>query len=138
MFTRAVAEGTIDPSKFTQISLRTWNDTDAVFQILDASWVHENGIDAALSRTVERACNAPVYISWDVDGFDPAFTPGTGTPICVGLATWQGLKYLRGLGDLNLIGMDVVGLSPPYDHANITALAAATVAHDWLCLLAQK
>lgn len=138
MFGRAAAEGVIDVSKSTQIGLRTYNDSDHGFEILTAPWVHRNGIDAALKVIKARAGDAPVYISFDVDGLDPAFAPGTGTPVMGGLASWQALELIRGLGSLNLIGMDVVEVSPPYDHAEITALAAATVAHDWLCLLAQK
>jgi len=69
---------------------------------------------------------------------DPAFAPGTGTPVSGGLASWQALEIIRGLGDCNLVGLDVVEVSPPYDHADITAILAATVAHDWLCLLAKK
>ena len=138
MFGRAAAEGVIDVTKSTQIGLRTYNDSDHGFEILTAPWVHRNGIDAALKIIKERAGDTPVYISFDVDGLDPAFAPGTGTPVMGGLASWQALELIRGLGSLNLIGMDVVEVSPPYDHAEITALAAATVAHDWLCLMAQK
>ncbi|MBL4807910.1 MAG: agmatinase [Rhodobacteraceae bacterium] len=138
MFARAAAEGVIDVSKSTQIGLRTFNDSDHGFEILTAPWVHRNGIDAALEIITQRAGDAPVYISFDVDGLDPAFAPGTGTPVMGGLASWQALELIRGLGGLNLVGMDVVEVSPPYDHAEITALAAATVAHDFLCLLALK
>lgn len=138
MFARAVAEGIVDVSKSTQIGLRTYNDSDHGFEILTAPWVHRNGIDAALKIIMDRAGDAPLYISFDIDGLDPAFAPGTGTPVAGGLASWQALELIRGLGSLNLIGMDVVEVSPPYDHAEITAIAAATVAHDWLCLLAQK
>ncbi|MCF6272659.1 MAG: agmatinase [Rhodobacteraceae bacterium] len=138
MFGRAAAEGVIDVSKSTQIGLRTYNDSDHGFEILTAPWVHRHGIDAALKIITARAGDAPVYISFDIDGLDPAFAPGTGTPVSGGLASWQALELIRGLGGLNLVGMDVVEVSPPYDHAEITALAAATVAHDFLCLLAQK
>jgi len=138
MFARAVAEGVIDVSRSTQVGLRTYNHHDAGFEILSAPWVHRNGIDAALAIVRQRAGDAPVYLSFDVDGLDPAFAPGTGTPVVGGLATWQALEFVRGLGDLRLIGMDVVEVSPPYDHAEITALAAATVAHDWLCVLATQ
>ncbi len=138
MFGRAAAEGVIDVSKSTQIGLRTYNDSDHGFEILTAPWVHRNGIDAALKIIKERAGDAPVYISFDIDGLDPAFAPGTGTPVSGGLASWQALELIRGLGSLNLVGMDVVEVSPAYDHAEITAIAAATVAHDWLCLLAQQ
>ncbi len=138
MFARAAAEGAVDVSKSTQIGLRTYNDADFGFEILTAPWVHRNGVDAALDIIKQRAGDAPLYISFDVDGLDPAFAPGTGTPVMGGLASWQVLELIRGMGSLNLIGMDVVEVSPPYDHAEITALAAASVAHDWLCLLAEK
>ena len=138
MFSRAVAEGVIDVARSTQIGLRTYNDSDHGFEILTSPWVHRNGIEAAIEVISERAGDAPVYISFDVDGLDPAFAPGTGTPVSGGLASWQALELIRGLGALQLVGMDVVEVSPPYDHAEITAIAAATVAHDWLCLLAEK
>lgn len=138
MFARAAAEGLIDVARSTQIGLRTYNDSDHGFEILTSPWVHRNGIEAALEVIIERAGDAPVYLSFDVDGLDPAFAPGTGTPVSGGLASWQALELIRGLGSLNLVGMDVVEVSPPYDHAEITALAGATVAHDWLCLLAEK
>ena len=138
MFARAVAEGVVDASRSTQVGLRTYNDSDHGFEILTAPWVHRNGIDAALDVIRDRAGDAPVYISFDIDGLDPAFAPGTGTPVVGGLASWQALEFIRGLEALNLIGMDVVEVSPPYDHAEITALAAASVAHDFLCVLAKQ
>lgn len=138
MFARAVADGIVDTGRSTQVGLRTYNDHDAGFEILSSPWVHRNGIDAAIDRACERAGDAPVYLSFDVDGLDPAFAPGTGTPVAGGLATWQALEFVRGLGGLQLVGMDVVEVSPPYDHAEITALAAATVAHDWICVLARQ
>lgn len=138
MFARGVEQGIIDVSKSTQVGIRTQNDSDHGFEILTAPWVHRNGIDATLDVIAQRAGDAPVYISFDIDCLDPAFAPGTGTPVAGGLATWQALELVRGLGDLNLIGMDVVEVSPAYDHGEITAIAAATIAHDWLCLLAIK
>jgi agmatinase len=138
MFARAAQQGIVDVSKSTQIGLRTYNDSDHGFEILTAPWVHRNGIDAALDIIKQRAAGAPLYISFDIDGLDPAFAPGTGTPVSGGLASWQALELIRGLGDQNLIGMDMVEVSPAYDHAEITAIAAATIAHDWLCLLAAQ
>ena len=138
MFARASAEGHIDVSRSIQVGLRTYNDSDHGFEILTSPWIHRNGIEATLAAIHKRVADAPVYISFDVDGLDPAYAPGTGTPIVGGLATWQALELVRGLGNLNLIGMDVVEVSPPYDHSEITAIAAATLAHDWLCLLAEK
>ena len=138
MFARAANEGVIDVSRSTQVGLRTFNDSDHGFEILSAPWIHRNGIEATLDVIKQRAGDTPVYISFDIDCLDPAYAPGTGTPVCGGLSSWQALELVRGLGDLNLIGMDVVEVSPAYDHAEITALAAATIAHDWLCLLAVK
>lgn len=137
MFARASSEGIVDTARSTQIGLRTFNDSDFGFEILSAPWVHRNGIEAALQVVGDRAGGAPVYLSVDIDGLDPAFAPGTGTPVAGGLASWQVLELIRGLDGLNLAGMDVVEVSPPYDHAEITAIAAATIAHDWLCLLAR-
>ncbi len=138
MFARAAQEGVIDVSRSTQVGLRTFNDSDHGFEILTAPWIHRNGIEATLEIIKARAGDTSVYISFDIDGLDPAFAPGTGTPVCGGLSSWQALELIRGLGDLNLVGMDVVEVSPAYDHAEITAIAAATIAHDWLCLLAVK
>jgi len=138
MFARGVDEGIIDVSKSSQVGLRTYNDSDYGFEILSAPWVHRHGVDATLNKIIKRAGDAPVYISFDIDCLDPAFAPGTGTPVAGGLASWQALELIRGLGDLNLIGMDLVEVSPPFDHGEITALAAAHIAHDWLCLLAAK
>ena len=138
MFSRGVKEGVIDPSASSQVGLRTINYDNYGFEILTSPWIHKNGIDKAIEVVVERAQGKPVYISFDVDGLDPAFAPGTGTPVPGGLASWQAFEFIRGLGSLNLVGFDVVEVSPPYDNAEITSLAAATVAHDWLCLLALK
>lgn len=136
MFGRAAREGLINPDTSTQIGLRTYNDSDHGFEILTAPWVHRNGIDAAVAIARERAGDAPVYLSFDIDALDPAFAPGTGTPVSGGLASWQALELIRGLGGLDHVGMDLVEVAPAYDHAEITAIAAATIAYEWLCLLA--
>ena len=138
MFLRAGNEGLIDLKHSMQVGLRTHNDSAHGFAILTAPWLHRNGVDAAIAAIKEHVGKAKVYISFDIDFLDPAFAPGTGTPVAGGPATWQALEILRGLGEINLIGMDIVEVSPPYDHAEITALAAATLAHDYLCLLAVK
>jgi agmatinase len=138
MFARAAAEGLIDVGKSTQVGLRTYNDSDHGFEILTSPWVHRNGIDAAMEIVRTRAGGAPVYLSFDIDGLDPAFAPGTGTPVAGGLASWQGLEFIRGLEPLNLIGMDLVEVAPAYDHAEITAIAAASMAFDWCAVIAKK
>ena len=138
MFARAATEGIIDVAASTQIGLRTYNDSDHGFEILTSPWVHRQGIDATVDVVCQRGAGKPVYLSFDIDGFDPAFAPGTGTPVAGGLASWQGLEFVRGLEPLQLIGMDVVEVAPAYDHAEITAIAAATVAYDWLAVLAKQ
>ena len=90
------------------------------------------------SGSAQVVGNAPVYLSFDVDALDPAFAPGTGTPEVGGLATWQARAILRRLAGLDFAGMDVVEVSPPYDVAEITALAAATMAWDYIGLLAPR
>ena len=138
MFLRAGAEGLIDLRHSIQVGLRTHNDSAHGFEILTAPWLHRNGVDAAVATIKQRVGKAKVYLSFDIDFLDPAFAPGTGTPVAGGPASWQALEILRGLVELNFVGMDIVEVSPPYDHAEITALAAATLAHDYLCLLAEK
>ena len=138
MFARAAAEGIIDVAASTQVGLRTYNDSDHGFEILTSPWIHRNGIDAAIDIVCQRARGKPVYLSFDIDGLDPAFAPGTGTPVVGGLASWQGLELIRGLEPLQLIGMDVVEVAPAYDHAEITAIAAASMAFDWIAVMAKK
>jgi arginase family enzyme len=97
--------------------------------------VHESTPAAVAARIREIVGDAPVYLSFDIDVLDPAFAPGTGTPEAGGLASWQAQAILRRLKGLHFIGMDVVEVAPPYDVAEITALAAATMAWEYLCLL---
>lgn len=78
----------------------------------------------------------PVYLSFDIDCLDPAFAPGTGTPVAGGMSTFEALQTLRGMRGLDIIGGDLVEVSPPYDHAGITALAGATILFEILCLAA--
>lgn len=85
-----------------------------------------------------RIGQAPCYLTFDIDALDPAFAPGTGTPVSGGLASWQALELIRGLDALTFVGMDLVEVNPAYDSAEITAIAAATLAHDWIALLAQQ
>ena len=136
MMGRAIREGVVDPARSTQVGIRTFHDDPMGLEILTAPWIHRNSIAAAVEVVRARAGDAPLYLSFDIDGLDPAFAPGTGTPVPGGLASWQALELVRGLAGLRLVGMDLVEVSPPFDHAEITALAAAHLAQDWLCVLA--
>lgn len=138
MFLEAVREGTVDPARSVQIGIRTFNQDDWGFTILTAPWVHEHGA-AAVADVVRRvAGDGPTYLTFDIDCLDPACAPGTGTPVVGGLTTAQAQACLYALAGVPFVGMDVVEVSPPFDHAEITALAAATLALDWLCLVAQQ
>jgi len=78
--------------------------------------------------------SSKAYLSFDIDALDPAFAPGTGTPVCGGLSTWQAQTLIRGLEQVDIVGMDLVEVAPAYDHAEITALAAASLLLDFICL----
>ena len=138
MFLQAKEDNLLQVDKSIQVGLRSYNDDDHGFEILTSPWVHRNGVDAVIERILDRVGDTPVYISFDIDCLDPAFAPGTGTPLPGGLATWQALEFIRGLAPLNMVGFDLVEVSPAYDHADVTAMAAANIAHDWLAVMALK
>lgn len=135
MFYKAVNEGLIDPASSVQIGIRTWNDDFMGMHILDAPWVHTNGPAATLQKILSIVGTRPAYLTFDIDCLDPAFAPGTGTPVAGGLSSAQALAIIRGMGPVNLVGMDVVEVSPPFDQSEITALVAAHIAVDLLCVL---
>ncbi len=136
MILRAKNEGLVDAAVSCQVGLRTWNDSDHGFDILTSPWIHRHGIDAAVEAIRARVGGRKAYLTFDIDCLDPAFAPGTGTPVAGGLTSAQALGILRGLGGVDLAGADVMEVAPAYDVSEITAIAAATVAHDILCLLA--
>jgi agmatinase len=142
VFHHAIVEGLVEPRRMVQIGLRSpveravhdWTRAQGVTMI-SASDVHEQGPAAIAAQVRQVIGDAPVYLSFDIDVLDPAFAPGTGTPEIGGLATWQAQAIMRRLHGLHLIGMDLVEVSPAYDIAEITALAGATMAWEYLCLL---
>ena len=135
MFYKAIGEGLIDPATSVQVGIRTWNDDFMGMNIIDAAWVHAYGAQATLEKILAIVGTRPVYLTFDIDCLDPAFAPGTGTPVAGGLSSAQALHIVRGMGPVNLVGMDVVEVSPAYDHSEITALVAAHIAADLLCIL---
>lgn len=138
MFYHAVQEKLVDPRRSVQVGIRTHNDDTMGFQALDARRVLSSPPEttaAAIRATVE---DAPAYFTFDIDCLDPSFAPGTGTPVVGGLTTHCALEILRGLRDVNFVGWDVTEVAPIYDTGEITALAGATVALEFLCLRAAK
>ncbi len=138
MFTRAIREGLIVPGRSVQVGIRTWVDDTRGMNLLSAPFVHAEGVKATLARILEIVGDHPAYLTVDIDAIDPAFAPGTGTPVAGGLTTAQMFAILRGLGALDIRGMDVVEVAPAYDQAEITAIAGATIAYDQFCLRALK
>ena len=138
----AIEEGLIDPRRMVQIGIRSpvprevhdWTLARGVM-IITAQEVHEATVAAVAKRICEVVTDAPVYLSIDIDVLDPAFAPGTGTPEIGGLASWQVQALLRRLTGLRFVGMDLVEVAPAYDVAEITALAGATMAWEYVCLL---
>ena len=138
MFSRAIKENLIDTEHSIQIGIRTHNSNTKGVKILDAPWVHENGVNEVIAKIIETVKDRPAYLTFDIDGLDPAFAPGTGTPVAGGLTSAQALGIIRGLESINFIGADVVEVAPAYDHADITGIIAATIAHDYLALRAKQ
>lgn len=136
MLWHAVREGLVLPERSVQVGIRTHNPDPLGIHIIDARDVHRSGPEAVAARVRGIVGDAKTYLTFDIDALDPSAAPGTGTPVIGGLSTWQAQEMLRGLEGITLIGMDMVEVAPAYDVAEITALAAATLANDLLCLYA--
>ena len=134
MFYKAVREGLIDTAASVQVGIRTTNPDTLGITVLDAPYVHEHGPRATVARIREVVGRAPVYLSFDIDALDPAFAPGTGTPVWGGLSSAQAAAMLRGLAGIGMVGGDVVEVSPPFDSTGATAVAGAHVAVELMCL----
>lgn len=146
MFRRAFEEGLLLEDSSMHVGIRGpvydqddfLRDHEFGFQIIRCTDLDEIGAPAVIQRIRERIGDTPVYLSLDIDVLDPAFAPGTGTPEMGGLTSRELLRVLRGLGGLNIVGADVVEVAPAYDHADTTALAAATVVFDLLGLITRR
>lgn len=142
-FRRAVEDGLLQCDKVTQIGLRgTGYDADDFdwcrrqgFTVVQAEDCWNKSLAPLMAQVRARVGDAPVYLSFDIDGLDPAFAPGTGTPEIGGLTVQQGLEIIRGMRDLNIVGADLVEVSPPYDLAGTTALVGANLAFEMLCVM---
>ena len=111
-------------------------DAELGFQIVSAMETERIGIDGVTAAILERVSGRPVYVSVDIDVLDPAHAPGTGTPEAGGLTSREVLGILRGLAGTPLVGADVVEVAPAYDHAEMTAVAAAHICYELLALMA--
>lgn len=134
MFYKAVKLGLVDPARSIQIGIRTDNPDTMGFNIVDARALHERGPAAIAAQVRAIVGDHPVYLSFDIDGLDPAFAPGTGTPVWGGLSSAQAAILLRDMAGINLVGGDVVEVSPPFDSGGATAIAAAHIVTELICL----
>ncbi|MER2535855.1 MAG: agmatinase [Rhizobiaceae bacterium] len=135
---RAARKGVIDTSRSIQIGIRTHAPEDFGIRIVHGHEVEEIRAGEIADAILARVGAAKAYVTFDIDCLDPAFAPGTGTPVAGGPSSAKILSVLRGLGGLDIVGADVVEVAPAYDHADITAIAGATVAMYQLGLLAER
>lgn len=145
-FRRAVEDGLLDPKRTIQIGIRGAQNTaegwdyslQSGMRVVFMEEFYEVGVDAVIEEAQRVVGDGPAYVSFDVDGLDPVFAPGTGTPEVGGITTLEAQKLLRGLNGLDLHGGDVVEVSPPFDPSGNTALVGATMMYEILCLLAES
>ena len=137
MFYHAPKEGLIDPKHSIQIGIRTEYDIeDHEFEVISAEVANDWSAADIVSAIKQRVGTMPVYLTFDIDCLDPAYAPGTGTPVVGGMSTDKALKIIRGLEKMNIVGADVVEVAPSYDYAEITSLAAATIGLDLIYVMA--
>ena len=142
-FRRAVEEGLIEGARVVQIGLRAtgyaaddfdWPRAQG-FRVVEAGDCWNRSLEPLMAEVREQLGDGPTYISFDIDGLDPAFAPGTGTPEIGGLTTAQGLEIIRGCRGLDVVGGDLVEVAPPYDLSGNTSLVAANLLYEMLCVL---
>ena len=135
---RAVREGVVDPERSIQIGIRTHAPEDFGIKILYGYDIEEMRASDIAYAIAERTGGKKTYVTFDIDCLDPAYAPGTGTPVAGGPSSAKILSVLRQMGQIDIVGADVVEVAPAYDHADITAIAASTVAQHYLGLLAAR
>ncbi|MEB8388335.1 agmatinase [Rhodobacteraceae bacterium KMM 6894] len=135
MFYKAIKLGLIDPARSVQVGIRTHCDDYMGVNVIDAREVHTRGPEATVEKIKGILGDAPTYLTFDIDALDPAYAPGTGTPVWGGLTSAQAAIMLRDLAGINIKGGDIVEVSPAYDTTGATAIAGAHVATELLCLL---
>lgn len=145
-FRLACEAGLLDPTRTIQIGIRGaqnwadgWEYSEAKgMRVVFIEEFEELGVEGVVSEARRIVGGGPTYVSFDVDGLDPVYAPGTGTPEVGGITTREALSLLRGFRHLNLVGGDVVEVAPPFDPSGNTALVGATLMYEILCLLAES
>ncbi len=145
-FRRAVEEGLLEPKRTIQIGIRGAANSDECWEfapkhgirIVYIEELNKLGVEKVITEVRRVVGKGPTYVSFDIDSIDPSYAPGTGTPEIGGLTTIEAQGLIRGLRGLNLVGADVVEVSPPFDSSGNTALIGATIMFEILCILAEK
>ncbi len=143
-FRRAIEQGFLDPERTIQIGIRGLKYETSDFdwaldqgvRIVEIEELFERGVESVMKEAREIVGDRETYISFDIDGIDPSFAPGTGTPEIGGFTTFQAQQMVRALDGLNLIGADLVEVSPPFDPSGGTAWVGASIMFELLCVLA--
>ena len=139
MFYRAPKEGLIDPSNSVQVGIRTHYERDGhEYQVIDAHQANEQSAADTIAAIRARIGDRAAYLTFDIDCLDPSYAPGTGTPVVGGLSTSKILRILQGIADLNIVGFDVVEVAPAYDQSELTTLAGASLALQFLYMRASR
>ena len=134
----AIKEGLIDPKRSIQIGIRTFYDDDDDITVLYRDWLHDHSLADMQRRISEVVGAGPAYLTIDIDSLDPAFAPGTGTPVVDGLAPNDIIRFLRSSMAIDFVGMDLVEVAPPYDPTGTTALLGASLILEYICAVAAK
>ncbi|MBC57576.1 MAG: agmatinase [Confluentimicrobium sp.] len=145
-FRRAVEEGLLDPKRVVQIGIRgtTYDSEDRDFadavgiRIIPIEDFHARGPEDVMSEAKEIVGDEPTYVSYDIDFVDPAYAPGTGTPEVGGPNSYQALLVARLLGNVNMVGADLVEVSPPFDDSGATAFLGVSIMFEILCNIANR
>jgi agmatinase len=145
-FRRASEEGLIVKGRSAHVGIRgslydrqdLTDDEELGFTIVHCRDIDDIGVSGILDRVLTRVGDAPVYVSIDIDVLDPAFAPATGTPEAGGMTSRELLAVLRGMSGVDLVGADIVEVAPAYDHAEITAVAAANLAYELVTIMATQ
>ena len=142
-FRRAAEDGLLDNDRVVQIGLRATGYSDDDFdwprqqgwRVVQAEECWHKSLNPLMEEVRKQMGSGPVYLSFDIDGLDPAYAPGTGTPEIGGLTIVQALEVIRGAAGTNIVGADLVEVAPPYDQSGATSVVAANLLYEMLCAL---
>ncbi len=145
-FYHAAKEGLVDTAHSIQIGIReglygiedAMNSKNLGYEVITAAQMHHMELRDVVKRICERTKGCKVFVTFDIDFLDPAYAPGTGTPVPGGFATWEALELVRGLKELDIVGYDIVEVAPGFDQSGITSIAAAGIMQEFLSQVAWR